>query len=42
MIGDLKNYKALGILWRHPRRPKLVDIVETCTALVNRRRTIFD
>jgi hypothetical protein len=22
--------------------PKLVDIVETCTALVNRRRTIFD
>ena len=42
MIGDLNKYKALGTLWRHPRRPKLVDIVETCTALANRRRTIFD
>ena len=42
MIGDLKNYNALGTLWRHPRRPKLVEIVETCIALVNRRRTILD
>jgi len=42
MMRDLKKYKALRTLWRHPRRPKLVDIVETCTALVNRRRTIFD
>ena len=37
MIRDLKNYKALRTLWRHPRRPKLVDIVETCTALVKQR-----
>ena len=41
VIGDLKSYKVLGTLWRHPR-PNLVDIFETCTALVNRRRTIFD
>ena len=41
VIGDLKSYKILGTLWRHPR-PNLVDIVETCTARVKRRRTIFD
>jgi len=40
MIGDLKNYKALRTLWRH-QRSKLVYIVETCTALVNRRRTLI-
>ena len=38
----IEDFKAFGTLWRHPRRPKLVDIVETCTVLVSRRRAIFD
>jgi hypothetical protein len=42
MIGDYKNYMALAPLWRYPRRPKLIDNVVTYTALVNRRRTLFD
>ena len=32
-ICDLKHYKIIGILWRHPRR-KLKKIVELCGAFV--------
>ena len=41
MIVDLKNNKILRTLWRSPR-PTLLDIVEAYTALINRRRTLFD
>ena len=39
-ICDLKHYKIIGTLWRHPRR-KLNKIVELCGAFVRRRQTLF-
>jgi hypothetical protein len=39
-ICDLKHYKIIGTLWRHPRR-KLKKIVELCGAFVRRRQTLF-
>ena len=39
-ICDLKHYKIIGTLWRHPRR-MLKKIVELCGAFVRRRQTQF-
>jgi hypothetical protein len=39
-ICDLKHYKIIGTLWRHPRR-MLKKIVELCGAFVRRRQTLF-
>jgi hypothetical protein len=39
-ICDLKHYKIIGTLWRHPRR-KLSKIVELCGAFVRRRQTTY-
>jgi hypothetical protein len=39
-ICDLKHYKIIGTLWRHPRR-KLKKFVELCGAFVRRLQTLF-
>ena len=39
-IGDLKNYKVMGSLWRHPRT-KLRQIVKICASFVCRRQNLF-
>jgi hypothetical protein len=39
-ICDLKHYKIIGTLWRHPRR-KLKKFVEMCGAFVRRLQTLF-
>ncbi|KAL4232432.1 hypothetical protein ACF0H5_007125 [Mactra antiquata] len=38
-IGELKVYKAVGSLWRHPRH-MLPSAVKTCAALVCRRKAL--
>jgi hypothetical protein len=39
-ICDLKHYKIIGTLWRHPRR-KLKKFVELCGAFVRRLQTLL-
>jgi hypothetical protein len=36
-ICELKCYKVMGTLWRHPR-PKLKNLVKICAGFVNRRK----
>jgi hypothetical protein len=39
VIGEVKCYKVIGTLWRHPRT-KLKRIAEICAGLVCRRRQL--
>jgi len=39
-ICDIKRYRVIGTLWRHPRR-KMKKIVELCGAFVRRRQILF-
>ncbi|CAG2210778.1 unnamed protein product [Mytilus edulis] len=36
-IGELKKYKVMGTLWRHPRQ-RLTSVVTICAAFVCRRK----
>jgi hypothetical protein len=38
-ICELKCYKEMGTLWRHPR-PKLKNLVKICAGFVNRMTNI--
>jgi hypothetical protein len=40
-VCELKCYKVMGTLWRHPR-PKLKNLVKICAGFVNRRKTLFN
>ena len=40
-ICELKCYKVMGTLWRHPR-PKLKNLVKICAGFVNRRKILFN
>ena len=40
-IGQLKQYKILNTVWRHPRR-MLKDVCEICAGLTCRRQQIFN
>lgn len=39
VIGEVKCYKVIGTLWRHPRT-KLKRVAEICAGLVCRRRQL--
>ena len=39
-ICDIKRYRVIGTLWRHPRR-KMKKIVELCGVFVRRRKILF-
>ena len=39
-IGELKRFRVLGTLWRHPRR-KLKRVFDICAGLVIRRADLF-
>jgi hypothetical protein len=39
-ICELKCYKVMGTLWKHPR-PKLKNLVKICAGFVNRRKPII-
>ena len=39
VIGELKCYKVIGTLWRHPRT-KLKRVTEICAGLLCRRRKL--
>jgi hypothetical protein len=40
LVGELKCYKVIGTVWRHPRT-KLKRVAEICAGLVCRRRQLF-
>ncbi|CAG2205556.1 unnamed protein product [Mytilus edulis] len=39
-IGELKKYKVMGTLWRHPRQ-RLTSVVTICAVFVCRRKDLF-
>jgi hypothetical protein len=41
VMGGIKRYKVLGMLWRH-KRQHIKPVAEICAALVCRRSNLFN